>query len=444
MWLDGSEYAGGEQTDEAALPILLVALARREKAIDEATAKAFWPLVRSAAGFVVRTGPSTGQSRWENTPGLSPYTVATEVAALLAAAGMADRFGEPATALYFRQTADLWNDLIDDWTYVRDTDIARNLSIEGYYIRIAPSPGMRAFAEDGKHPRLSTSRDMYNADVVSPDALALVRFGLRAPDDPRIVNTIRAIDAINRAETPAGPCWRRYTDGYYGESDRGEPFTGGKDKSGHGRAWPLLTGERGHVELAAGDTEAATHMLTTMAGLSSQIGLLPEQVWDKRDIPEHHLFCGRPAGSAMPLAWAHSEYVRLLRSLHDGHVFDMPMEVHERYVKQKTGSHLALWRFDHQVPSFCAGRRLRIEVQAPAIVHFTTDQWQSTRDIPTRETGLGFHFADLPADEIKIGERLFFTFRWPEAGDRWEGRDFQLMVRAADSSTPASPIALLV
>ena len=32
--------------------------------------------------------------------------------------------------------------------------------------------------------------------IISPDALALVRFGLRAPDDPRILNTLRAIDAL--------------------------------------------------------------------------------------------------------------------------------------------------------------------------------------------------------------------------------------------------------
>ena len=29
--------------------------------------------------------------------------------------------------------------------------------------------------------------------IVSPDALALVRFGLRAPDDPRIVDTVKVI-----------------------------------------------------------------------------------------------------------------------------------------------------------------------------------------------------------------------------------------------------------
>ncbi len=41
--------------------------------------------------------------------------------------------------------------------------------------------------------------------LVSPDALALVRFGLRAADDPRIRNTVRVIDALLKAELPGGP-----------------------------------------------------------------------------------------------------------------------------------------------------------------------------------------------------------------------------------------------
>ena len=43
-------------------------------------------------------------------------------------------------------------------------------------------------------------------EIVSVDALALVRFGLRAPDDPRIVNTVKVIDALLKVETPRGPC----------------------------------------------------------------------------------------------------------------------------------------------------------------------------------------------------------------------------------------------
>jgi glucoamylase len=166
-------------------------------------------------------------------------------------------------------------------------------------------------------------------EVVSVDALALVRFGLRAPDDPRIVNTVKVIDAILRARTDTGPAWYRYNGDGYGEKPNGDPFDG----IGVGRPWPLLAGERAHYELAAGRPEVAVHLLGVMRAQASDGGMLPEQVWDGPDIPERELFNGRPSGSAMPLVWAHAEYAKLVRSLHDGRVFDMPQQAYERYVR---------------------------------------------------------------------------------------------------------------
>ena len=61
-----------------------------------------------------------------------------------------------------------------------------------------------------------------------------------------------------------------------------------------------------------------------MTQMSGKGGLLPEQVWDSAAIPERGLYPGQPSGSAMPLVWAHAEYVRLLRSRRDGRVFDRP------------------------------------------------------------------------------------------------------------------------
>jgi glucoamylase len=441
MWLDGAANSDGVQLDETALPILLVDLAARESALKPTEIKSFWPMIRAAAAFLVRSGPSTGQDRWENTAGLSPYTLATEIAALLVAARLAEQFGEPEVGKYFRQTADLWNDSIESWTYVTDTPLARRIGVQGYYIRIAPSPGMKSISQRGEHPTMHQARDLPVTEVVSPDALALVRFGLRAADDPRIVNTVKVIDAVNRAETPAGPCWRRYNGGYYGETDEGEPFTS-HAKDGHGRAWPLLTGERGHFELAAGNIDDARCMLITMDGLASQTGLLPEQVWDTDDLPKHDLYRGRPSGSAMPLAWTHSEYVRLLRSIRDGRVFDRPTDAWERYVKGKPHTDLALWRFDHQSNSVPTGRRLRIELLAPAVVHYSTDGWVTAHDVETHDTGIGLHQVDLPTAKMEATARLSFTFRWPNADNRWERKNFELTVDApcgVDESRRGAP-----
>src|ERR1019366_4706379 len=132
------------------------------------------------------------------------------------------------------------------------------------------------------------------ADLISTDALALVRFGLRAADDPRILSTITLIDSLLKMNPPTGPAWRRYNGDGYGEHADGEPFDG----NGVGRAWPLLTGERAHYELQAGNLAAARRLMATLESFAGDGGLLPEQIWDADDIPERELFFGRPAGSA--------------------------------------------------------------------------------------------------------------------------------------------------
>ena len=157
----------------------------------------------------------------------------------------------------------------------------------------------------------------------------MVRFGLRPADDPRILDTVKVIDALLKIDTPKGPIWHRYNDDGYGEHEDGSPFDG----TGIGRAWPLLTGERAHYELAAGHTQAAMELLGTFNSFANEGGFLPEQVWDSPDIPEKELFFGKPSGSAMPLVWAHAEYVKLLRSLQEGHVFDMPPQTVRRYLE---------------------------------------------------------------------------------------------------------------
>ena len=60
-----------------------------------------------------------------------------------------------------------------------------------------------------------------------------------------------------------------------------------------------------------------------MEGFASTTGLLPEQVWDAPDYPEEHMFLGGPTTAAMPLMWAHAEYIKLLRSVRDNKVFDL-------------------------------------------------------------------------------------------------------------------------
>ena len=87
--------------------------------------------------------------------------------------------------------------------------------------------------------------------------------------------------------------------GGYGEHADGSPFDG----NGIGRAWPLLTAERGHYELAAGHFDEAQRLIQAMESFANESGMIPEQVWDADDIPARGLFLGRPTGSANPLVW---------------------------------------------------------------------------------------------------------------------------------------------
>jgi glucoamylase len=278
MWLDGKPYWHGIQMDETALPILLVDLALRHGVIDSPGAAAMWPMVRRAACFLVRHGPVSPQDRWEEEPGYAPFTIAAEIAALLVAADLADAACDHLAAAYLRETADAWNASIERWLYVEGTELGRLHGVDGYYVRVArPDQAEAASPRNGFVPiknRPPAEATGPPALMVNLDALALVRFGLRAPDDPRILNTVRVIDATLKVDTPRGPAWHRYQGDAYGEHADGEPFDG----TGIGRAWPLLTGERAHYELAAGRTDVAERLAAAMETMAGKTGLLPEQI----------------------------------------------------------------------------------------------------------------------------------------------------------------------
>lgn len=430
MWLDGVPHWRAVQADETALPVLLADLLRRNEALGSLDP---WPTVRRAAEFLVRNGPSTEQDRWEANEGYSPFTLAVVIPALLIAAEMADERGETALAAYLRETADCWNAHIETWTFVRDTELARRHDAQGYYVRIAPPDVPATGAEAmGATPLKNRPKDraiVPASEIVSPDCLALVRFGLRSPDDPRILDTLRIIDATLRTDTATGPVWHRYTRDGYGESADGSPYS--EEGGGIGHGWPLLAGERALYELARGDRPEAERLLQVMAAQTSPSGMLPEQVWDAADIPERELFNGRPSGSAMPLVWTHAESLLLIRSLQEGQIFDTPPQPVARYRDGRAETFYTPWRFDLQSRSMPPGRRLRIEVAAPAVVRWSGDGWHNIQDTETRDTGLGIHVADLPTESLASGSVVRFTFCWSQSNssDRWEGRDFSINVQ---------------
>ncbi len=431
MWIDGSPYWPGLQMDETALPILLVDLAGRAGALTPAERAQYWPMVRRAAGFIVQNGPVSPQDRWEEDPGYSPFTIAAEISALLVAADEADRNGEPAAAQFLRDTADTWHASIDDWIYVTGTELSARCGVDGYYVRVtAPDVADAASPKDGFVPiknRPPSSATARAALTVSPDALALVRFGLRAATDPRITNTVTVIDAVLKAETPRGPAWYRYNGDGYGEHEDGSAFDG----TGIGRPWPLLTGERAHWELAAGRAGRAAELARVMQAFAGDSQLLPEQVWDAADQPDRELMAGDATGSARPLVWAHAEYVKLCRSIEDGRVFDQPLQAFARYVSAAPPTPRTVdWQSCHKIRTMRPGRTLRIKTKTRVVVHAGVNGWSAVQDHDAVDTGLGVWITDLDTRGLVAGSQVDFTFYWPDTG-RWEGTDYHVRVEDA-------------
>ncbi|MGC2478094.1 MAG: glucan 1,4-alpha-glucosidase [Candidatus Sulfotelmatobacter sp.] len=428
LWLDGRPYWSGVQMDETAFPILLIDLLRREAPEALGKIDRWWHMVRKAISFIICNGPVTQQDRWEEDAGYSPFTLAAEISALLAGAEIADLTGHADQAQTMRDTADAWNDNIERWVYATEGDLAQQLGVSGYYVRIAPpdtdgaaSP-TQGFVPIKNRPPGQDGERAYH--IISPDALALVRFGLRSPDDPRILNTLRVIDALLSVELPQGPCWYRYNGDGYGEHKDGSAFDG----TGIGRPWPLLAGERAHYALAGGHIDEAEALLTVMENSTAGQGrLLPEQVWDASDIPALELFRGKATGSACPLVWAHSEYIKLRRSIHDGKIFDQPPQTVQRYLKEKHVRQIFGWRFNNKTRSIPRNKTLRIVLLSSARVHWSVDNWHTAHDTDTRDTGLGIHILDLPTASLPAGGEAVFTFYWPNE-NRWEGKDYRVTV----------------
>src|SRR6266550_1958899 len=421
FWIDGEPYQDGVQLDEVAFPILLAWRLRQAGALRDFDP---YPLVVRAAAWLVRQGPITPQERCEENSGYSPSTLAVSIAALTCAADFAADRGDPDTAQLFQEYADFLECHVDGWTVTTAGVLVPGVS--RHFIRIHPVvPGDLEPDEDPDHGLLQVRNrppgepfEFPAKDVVDAGFLELVRYGIRRFDDPLIEDSLRGVDAVLKVNTPPGPCWHRYNHDGYGQRENGGPY----ERWGKGRAWPLLTGERGHYELAAG--RDARPFIKAIEGFASPTGLLPEQVWDESDRPDYFMYLGRPTGSAMPLMWAHAEYIKLLRSARDGVVFDRIPLVSARY--QGRGRHarkqVEVWAFNRRVRAMRPGWTLRLQAEAPFRLHWSGDEWRTVQEVPSGNTAAGIDFVNLLVPPHQDAP-LRFTFFWPESG-RWEGQDF--------------------
>ena len=425
-WINGNAYWPGVQLDEIAAPILLAWRLQREGV----TLGQFNPgvMILRAAAFLIRQGPVTAQERWEETAGYSPSTLATIIAGLVCAGDFAKQHGDAGTADFIFQYADWLAAHIEEWTVTTTGELSEDS--RQHYIRINPTdPKVPDPHADPNTTMLTVANGggLHPArTIVGGDFLHLVRLGIRAADNPIVRNSLAVIDHLLKRDLPQGPGWRRYNHDGYGQQDDGSAFDG----TGVGRVWPMLTGERGHYELAAGHDP--TPFIAAMERFANQGGMISEQLWDAES--NKGMQCGRPTGAAMPLCWSHAEYISLVRSVHDGVCFERVEPAFQRYVVNPVKSSHEMWSVRHPIRRMPLGKILRIIVATEATILWTINNWLTDNKAnATYVSTLNLWFADLPTENYAGGMAVEFTFFWKDTL-RWEGRNYS--VTLSESKEP--------
>jgi len=420
-WIDGSAYWSGLQLDQIAFPILLAWRLHREDALGLFNPRVM--IVRAAARLILQ-GPVTAQDRWEENAGYSPSTLAVVIAALVCTAEWAKEFGRTDVADFIFTYADWLAAHLEEWTVTTEGELVDRFP--RHYLRISPTDPT---APDPHADPNTTMIQIANGgglhparNIVSGDFLHVVRFGIRGPNDPLVRDSIEVIDRVLKYDLPDGPGWRRYNHDGYGQKDDGSAFDG----TGVGRCWPILTGERGHYELAAGKDPKP--FITSIENFANQGGMITEQLWDGSDLPGGHMKRGCPTGAAMPLCWSHAEYVSLVRSRHDGVCFDHVEAAFRRYVSDPVRSHYEIWTVRHPLRRISRGKVLRIILAAEATIVWSTNEWARSEQLDTTtESELNLWFADFPTSDWPRGSLLAFTFFW-KRDQRWEERNWEVNI----------------
>jgi glucoamylase len=312
-FVDGRPIGNGLQMDQVALPLVLAYQLHRND-------RQLWlSHIKPAADFIVRHGPRTDQDRWEERPGYSPATIAAQIAGLVCAAEIAKANGDDASVTRYLETADNWAKNVETWTVTKPDGAG------GYYLRITANDN----PNDGAKMEINSSSLVVDERrILDAGFLELVRLGIKAPHDHLIIESLKLIDQLVKVKTPFGEAWYRYNHDAYGETPDGGRYDG---RNGVGRLWTFLTGERGEYELALGDIASARRRLDTLAGFANDGLMIPEQVWDREESRVPSLRFGVGTGSATPLAWSMSQFIRLALSIERGRNVETPRVVWERY-----------------------------------------------------------------------------------------------------------------
>jgi glucan 1,4-alpha-glucosidase len=322
------------QLDECAYPLIMaLAVGLTDKSFYSAH-------IAPAANFVASHGPSFGPERWEEQSGFSPSTISAEIAGLIAAAIIADKNGDHASARVWRGVADEFQRNLKKWTLTTNGPD----SSQPYFIRLSktgdPNAAITYNVGNG-------GPDLDQRDVIDAGFLEYARLGLLSPTDADIIRSLDVVDAKIRKDTASGAGFLRYNgDGYGDGATDGHPWAPSNKGTGH--VWPVLAGERGQHEVDTDNVSAAIGRLDAMRKMSSGVGLITEQAWDRPDLAPSAFGTdptiasigfrdGKPAGSASALTWSAGQFVRLTLDTAAGRVLDRPGYTFDRYVRHHQG-----------------------------------------------------------------------------------------------------------
>ncbi|MEL7283044.1 MAG: glycoside hydrolase family 15 protein [Pseudomonadota bacterium] len=354
------------QQDQTAMPIMLGWQLWQAGVIsDEEIADSYAAMLKPAADFLVDGGRPgilwnsefeaslgyTQQERWEEQEGYSPSTIAAVISGLVVAADLAMRFGESSDAVRYLEAADKLEASLENWMFTTNGALGDG----EYFIRITRNqdPNDAALLGDNNgRPGLPENQ------IIDGGFLELVRYGVRAWDSESVLDTLEELDGehednlrVRYTFDDGRLGWRRYgNDGYGEDGEAGTNYheiDGGNTPGQRGRVWPFFSGERGHYEMArlegllvrfepdhpiVLEAESRIENLVKSMEVFANAGLaLPEQVWDSVGPNPFGYRFGGGTNSATPLAWTHAEYIKLLRSVADGAVWDRYEIVKTRY-----------------------------------------------------------------------------------------------------------------
>jgi glucoamylase len=347
-WLDGRTVGDSIQMDEVSYPLILAyQLGKTDKTTYEKN-------IKKSAEYIVKNGPRTQQERWEEEAGFSPSTIAAEIAGLVCAAEIAKINGDEASARRWLETADNWQANVEKWTATTTGKYGDG----NYYLRLSQN----GKPDSGEKLELGNGAGTFDErEIVDAGFLELVRFGIKPADDPLIVKSLKVVNEVLRVKTPNGESFYRYNHDGYGDTYEGNRWNWDTTWRGNGHLWALLTGERGQYEIALANSKSerkiqnpkskiqnqeflplAKTRLDAMLAFSNDGLMIPEQIWEKPEIPKKidygfipPLKFGEGNGSATPLAWSMAQFIRLAMNLKAGRNLETPDVVYNRYVLKK-------------------------------------------------------------------------------------------------------------